>query len=175
MFLPNMPSSDAYRDYGTMTSWRRLSRDIDLLRLDLSAKEHVAEIRKLPIPVLKDGVAAGVVQWMNVDLADGVAFSNHPDDYSDGGWLQVLHTFPQPIPVRAGEPLDVMVGHDRSSLIVMLVSGAQTRGTGPPEPGAKGGSIWDEPRQQSAQMTTPGEVLGCLKINLTGHFFSDWD
>jgi len=65
----------------------------------LSAKEHVAEIRKLPIPVLKDGVAAGVVQWMNV-LADGVAFSNHPDDNSDGGWLQVLHTLPQPIPVR---------------------------------------------------------------------------
>jgi type II protein arginine methyltransferase len=105
--------------HGTMTSWRRLSEDIDLLRIDLSAREHLAEIRKLPIPVLEDGVAVGIVQWMNLDLADGVAFSNHPDDYSDGGWLQVLHTFPRPIRVSAGERLDVMVGHDRNSLIVM--------------------------------------------------------
>jgi predicted RNA methylase len=105
--------------HGTMTSWRRLSEDIDLLRIDLSAREHLAEIRKLPIPVLEDGVAVGIVQWMNLDLADGVAFSNHPDDYSDGGWLQVLHTFPQAIRVSAGERLDVMVGHDRNSLIVM--------------------------------------------------------
>jgi predicted RNA methylase len=105
--------------HGTMTSWRRLSRDVDLLRIDLAAKEHGTEIRKLRIPVLEDGVAVGIVQWMNVDLADGIAFSNHPDDYSDGGWLQVLHTFPQPISVTAGEPLDVMVGNDRTSLIVM--------------------------------------------------------
>jgi predicted RNA methylase len=105
--------------HGTMTSWRRLSDDIDLIRIDLSAREHPAEIRKLPIPVLKDGVAVGVVQWMNVDLADGVAVSNHPDEHSDGGWLQILHTFPQPISVAAGEQLDVMVGHDRASLIVM--------------------------------------------------------
>ncbi|MGZ5875842.1 MAG: 50S ribosomal protein L11 methyltransferase [Bradyrhizobium sp.] len=113
--------------HGTMTSWRRLSGDVDLLRIDLSATEHPAEIRKLPVPVEQDGVAVGVVQWMNVDLADGVAFSNHPDDYSDGGWLQVLHTFPQPIAVSAGEQLDMMVGHDRTSLIVMPAPDAPKR------------------------------------------------
>jgi hypothetical protein len=59
-----------------MTPWRRLSRDIDLLRIDVSTGEHVAEIRKLPIPVLKDGVAVGIVRWMNVDLADGIAFGS---------------------------------------------------------------------------------------------------
>lgn len=105
--------------HGTMTSWRRLSGDMDLLRIDLSAKEHFAETRTLSIPVQHDGIAVGIIQWMNVDLADGVAFSNHPDEYSDGGWLQVLHTFPDPIAVTAGKELDVVVGHDRSSLIVM--------------------------------------------------------
>jgi type II protein arginine methyltransferase len=102
-----------------MTSWRRLSGDVDLLRIDLSARENPAEIHTRPIPVQADGTAVGIVQWMNVDLADGVAFSNHPDDGSDGGWLQVLHTFPQPIAVAAGEQLNLMVGHDRNSLIVM--------------------------------------------------------
>jgi len=105
--------------HGTMTSWRRLSMDIDLLRIDLSAKEHVAEIRKLAVEVAEDGIAIGVVQWISVDLADGISFSNHPNDYTDGGWLQVLHTFPRPIAVTAGQCLDIMVGHDRSSLIVM--------------------------------------------------------
>jgi hypothetical protein len=31
----------------------------------------------------------------------------------------VLHSFPQPIFVTAGEHLDLMVGHDRNSLIMM--------------------------------------------------------
>ena len=56
---------------------------------------------------------------MNIDPADGVTFSNHPDETSDGGWLYVLHSFPQPIFVTAGEHLDLMVGHDRNSLIMM--------------------------------------------------------
>jgi predicted RNA methylase len=113
--------------HGTMTSWRRLSGDVDLLRIDLSAKEHFAETRTLSIPVQHDGVAVGVIQWMNVDLAEGVAFSNHPDEYSDGGWLQVLHTFPDPIAVTAGKELDVVVGHDRSSLIVMPEAAIKSR------------------------------------------------
>ena len=105
--------------HGSMTSWRRLSKDIELLRIDLSAKQHPPDIRSCPVVVERDGVAAGVVQWMNIDLADGVTFSNHPDETSDGGWLQVLHSFPQPIFVTAGEHLDMMVGHDRNSLIMM--------------------------------------------------------
>jgi predicted RNA methylase len=109
--------------HGTMTSWRRLSPDIDLLRIDLTAREHGAEMRKLAIPVRNDGIAVGIVQWMSLDLAEGVGFSNHPDESSDGGWLQILHTFPRPIRVAAGVPLDVMVGHDRTSLIVMPAPG----------------------------------------------------
>jgi|SRR5579859_7022257 len=105
--------------HGSMTAWRRLSGDVDLLKIDLSSQEHVSAIRQLAVPVREDGVAVGIVQWMNLDLADGVVFSNHPEHESDGGWLQVLHTFPEPIPVSAGEQLDMMVGHDRNSLIVM--------------------------------------------------------
>jgi predicted RNA methylase len=104
--------------HGTMESWRRLSDDIDLVRIDLTAKTHEAELRKIAIPVLDDGEAVGVIQWIDLDLYDGISFRNHPDDYSDGGWLQVLHTFPQPIAVTKGEQLELVVGHDRISLIV---------------------------------------------------------
>lgn len=84
----------------------------------------IGHLDEMPIKVAKNRGAVGIVQWMSVDLADRVAFSNHPDAQSDGGWPQVLHTFPQPIPVSAGEQLDVMVGHDRRSLIVTPAPGA---------------------------------------------------
>lgn len=104
--------------HGTMTDWKRLSRDIELLRIDLTRTSHPADLQALHIPVLEDGIAAGIVQWMRIDLAEGITFDNHPDGYTDGGWLQVLHTFPAPIPVRAGDTLTMAVGHDRFTLIL---------------------------------------------------------
>lgn len=124
---------------------------------------------------------------MSVDLADRVAFSNHPDAQSDGGWPQVLHTFPQPIPVSAGEQLDVMVGHDRRSLIVtpapgaprqeerlsgeMVVRSPEASPTGNPN-GTRSAPVGDAPRK--AAPWWPMRIISrwrgpkCLKNNLTG-------
>lgn len=104
--------------HGTMTDWKRLSPDLELLRINLTRKAHPSDLQVLPITVIADGVAAGIVQWMQVDLAEGITFDNHPDGYTDGGWLQVLHTFPEPVSVKAGDILNVAVGHDRVTLIV---------------------------------------------------------
>lgn len=104
--------------HGTMTNWKRLSHDIELLRIDLTRTAHPADLHALSITVVQDGTAAGIVQWMDVDLAEGITFNNHPDGYTDGGWLQVLHTFPEPIPVKAGDTLNIAVGHDRVTLIL---------------------------------------------------------
>ena len=105
--------------HGTMTDWERLSADIDLVSVDLTAKRHGADLQHLQIPVERDGEAVGIVQWMRVELVQGVYFDNHPDEYSDGGWLQVLHRFPRPVRVRAGQMLDMAVGHDRTTLILV--------------------------------------------------------
>ncbi len=104
--------------HGTMTGWQRLSDDLELVRLDLTRKKHDATLSRLRIPVTASGRAIGIVQWMHIDLSDGVTFDNHPDGYHDGGWLQVLHSFPEPRDVRAGETLDIAVGHDRITLIL---------------------------------------------------------
>lgn len=104
--------------HGTMTDWKRLSADVELVRIDLTRTLHQSDLHLLQIDVLADGIATGIVQWMHVDLADGITFDNHPDGYTDGGWLQVLHNFPEPIAVRAGDVLNVAVGHDRVTLIV---------------------------------------------------------
>ncbi|WP_446655438.1 50S ribosomal protein L11 methyltransferase [Blastomonas sp.] len=104
--------------HGTMTDWKRLSDDVELVHIDLTRTQHQSDLHLLQINVLEDGIATGIVQWMYVDLAEGISFDNHPDGYTDGGWLQVLHNFPEPVAVRAGDVLNVAVGHDRVTLIV---------------------------------------------------------
>lgn len=104
--------------HGTMTDWKRLSDDVELVHIDLTRPAHRSDLRLLRIAVRDSGIATGIVQWMKVDLAEGISFDNHPDGYSDGGWLQVLHNFPAPIAVRAGDVLNLAVGHDRVTLIV---------------------------------------------------------
>ena len=104
--------------HGMMTSWRRLSDDFEILRIDLTAPTVEPELQRIAITTAADGEAVGVIQWISLDLAEGVTFSNHPDGHSDGGWLQILHTFPQPIRVAKGERLELMVGHDRASIMV---------------------------------------------------------
>lgn len=105
--------------HGTMTGWDRLSDDLELVRLDLTQQKHDATLARLSIPVTASGRAIGIVQWMHIDLSEGVTFDNHPARYTDGGWLQVLHSFPGPIDVVAGQVLDIAVGHDRITLILL--------------------------------------------------------
>lgn len=105
--------------HGKRTAWTRMSNDYDLVSLDLTARRHDPATALLSLTVTADGVAVGVMQWMHIDLAEGISFENPPEDYCDGGWLQTVHTFPQPVRVRAGDRLDLVVGHDRTSLIVL--------------------------------------------------------
>lgn len=105
--------------HGTMTDWTRLSDDFEITSVDLTKHSHDAEQRHISIPVTATGTVVGVVQWMRVDLIDDIQFVNHPDDYVDGGWLQVLHAFPAPVEVEAGSVLNMLVGHDKRSLIIL--------------------------------------------------------
>lgn len=113
--------------HGTMTDWKRLSDDIELVHIDLTRPAHQGVLQPLEIRVTQDGIATGIVQWMQVDLAEGVTFDNHPDGYSDGGWLQVLHNFPKPIAVQAGDTLTLAVGHDRVTLIIRPMGVAEAQ------------------------------------------------
>jgi tetratricopeptide (TPR) repeat protein len=105
--------------HGTMTDWTRLSEDFEITAVDLTKKSHEPQLRQIRVTPTASGTIVGVVQWMHVDLIDDIHFSNHPSDYHDGGWLQVLHAFPQPIEAVAGEAVTLIVGHDRASLIVL--------------------------------------------------------
>ncbi|HEX9462137.1 MAG TPA: tetratricopeptide repeat protein [Alphaproteobacteria bacterium] len=102
---------------GFSPPWTRLSPDCDLLHFDLTEAWHAPALETLALPVAADGVAVGVIQWMRVELDEETVFVNPPEAYDGGGWQQVLHTFPKPMPVSAGQTFPLIAGHDRSSLI----------------------------------------------------------
>ncbi|QJE71908.1 hypothetical protein HHL28_01195 [Aerophototrophica crusticola] len=58
----------------------------------------------------------GILQWLRIDLGFGATYENPPG--KTGGWKQILHTFEKPLPVTAGQPVRILAGHDRSSLVL---------------------------------------------------------
>ncbi len=103
---------------GQSPPWTRLSADCDLVTVDLTEKFHAPQLTRVPLRVSADGVAAGILQWMRIQLDETTAFSNPPDSATTGGWQQVFHTFPKPIRVVAGQILEIAAGHDRTALIL---------------------------------------------------------
>ena len=103
--------------YGFSPPWTRLSPDCELVQFDLTAASHPPTLDTLALPVTADGVAVGIVQWLRIELDEATTFANPPEQHDNGGWQQVLHTFPKPVPVRAGKSLALIAGHDRASLI----------------------------------------------------------
>ncbi|MBV8537455.1 MAG: 50S ribosomal protein L11 methyltransferase [Alphaproteobacteria bacterium] len=108
---------------GFSPAWTRLSADHDLVAFDLTTPTHPPVLERRPLRASTDGVAVGIVQWMRVTLDADTTFANPPETTVAGGWQQVLHTFPRPIRIAAGQSLDILAGHDRAGLILMPASG----------------------------------------------------
>lgn len=106
---------------GFSPPWVRLSGDHDLVQFDLTAPTHSPSLARLPVRATTDGLAVGIVQWMRVDLDEQTVFTNPSETTAGGGWQQVLHTFPRPIRVAAGETVEIAAGHDRAGLILMPI------------------------------------------------------
>jgi type II protein arginine methyltransferase len=107
---------------GLSPPWQRLSEDFDLVEIDLHQRLHAPVIETRLLPVTGDGIAVGLLQWLRLDLGGDIRFANSPEQGSPGGWRQILHSFERPVAVKAGQSLQVAIGHERSSLIVVLPS-----------------------------------------------------
>lgn len=97
-------------------SWQALSTTVTLLSLDLTRPHHPPSLAPVAFRATADGVAAGILQWLRIDLGFGATYENPPG--KTGGWKQILHTFEKPLPVMAGQVVRILAGHDRSSLVL---------------------------------------------------------
>jgi type II protein arginine methyltransferase len=100
-----------------------LSADFELVRFDLAERSFPMESRPLSVTVTKAGVAAGLVQWICLDL-DGLShYENRPSSgpRTENHWTQILHRFPSPLAVNAGDAVRLMVRHNRQQISVDLI------------------------------------------------------
>jgi type II protein arginine methyltransferase len=89
------------------------SDDVEVFRFDLRVAGHRPAERRLPITARRDGVVAGVLQWLRLQLDDVTVFENAPSEQvAPSAWRQVLYPFPAPRSVRAGDTVQLWAKHD---------------------------------------------------------------
>jgi tetratricopeptide (TPR) repeat protein len=97
-----------------------LSEDFELFRFDFRMRQFPMESREVAVTLTRDGTAAGLVQWIHLDLDGTYDYENRPEAQShrDGHWTQILHRFPKPLAVKKGQMLRLLVRHDRQQIAI---------------------------------------------------------
>jgi Tfp pilus assembly protein PilF len=99
-----------------------LSDDFELLSFDLRTRRFPMQSRNVDVAVTKSGVAAGLVQWIYLDLDGTDHYENRPfsGPNLDGHWTQILHRFPRPLAVEAGTIVRLAVRHNRQQISISV-------------------------------------------------------
>ncbi len=96
-----------------------LSADFEAYRLDLTRPPLQPEQRVIDVVATRPGRCFGVVQWLRLDLIEGLTYENRPNTGATiDGWGHTLHRFAEPIELRAGDRVRLAVQHNRSTLLI---------------------------------------------------------
>ncbi len=100
-----------------------LSHDVELLRFELKANLFPMGSRPISIMATREGLCAGVAQWIRLELDTTTRYENRPSRDTEIGshWEQILYRFPRLVPVRQGQILKLAVRHDRKQLSIDLL------------------------------------------------------
>lgn len=93
-----------------------MSDDIEAFRFDFQqAEQFPAERRSIAITARTSGVCHGIIQWIRIELGEGVVFENHPSrSRAVSNWQHTVFCFEQPVTLELGAVVPVIAMHDRS-------------------------------------------------------------
>ena len=102
---------------------RLMSEAVEILRFEFPGDRHIEPGRsEAEFLATADGECAGVAQWIRLYLDSETIYENRPDNQGrPSSWLQILHAFPQPTQLRAGDRLRFAVEHNRVSVDIELL------------------------------------------------------
>jgi hypothetical protein len=84
-----------------------LSDDAPLFSIDLSGRDTThGEQASVEVRVREAGLAVGILQWMELDLAEGIALASGPDAASRS-WGQIFAPLRTPVPVASGQAITI--------------------------------------------------------------------
>jgi tetratricopeptide (TPR) repeat protein len=96
-----------------------LSDDFEAFRLDLTRPPLQSEKRVIDVVATRPGRCFGVVQWLRLDLVEGLVYENRPSPSATiDGWGHMLHRFAEPIELKTGDRVRLSVQHNRRTLLI---------------------------------------------------------
>jgi predicted nicotinamide N-methyase len=96
-----------------------LSGDFEVYRLDLTRPPLQGEKRELDVVATRPGRCFGVVQWLRIDLIEGLTYENRPNPSTTiDSWGHVLHRFARPVELNAGDHVRLCMQHNRRTLMI---------------------------------------------------------
>jgi predicted nicotinamide N-methyase len=96
-----------------------LSDDVEAFRFDLTQPLPPADKRMIDVTATRPGRCFGVVQWLRLDLIEGVTYENRPGGgATSDGWGHMLYRFSEPIELKAGDRVRLLAQHNGHSLLI---------------------------------------------------------
>lgn len=100
-----------------------LSDDFEILSFDLMQSYFPPERREIAATVRVSGRCVGVAQWLRLDLDSETTYENRPEaNAGANGWMHVIHRFPEPIELLAGDQVRLIASHTRTNMTVALAT-----------------------------------------------------
>jgi len=93
-----------------------MSDDVEAFQFDFCRKSTFpAERKVIEIEVTKGGLCYGVIQWIRLELGEGIRFENHPSRRRQvSNWQHTIYGFDEPVRFNEGSVVSVIAMHDRS-------------------------------------------------------------
>jgi type III protein arginine methyltransferase len=99
------------------------SDPFDVFEFDFEKQRDFPSAKKrLSATATRAGLCHGVLQWIRLQLCDGIELENSPGASSDragkGHWKPILHAFAQPVLVKPEQSVHLVATHDRRKLAI---------------------------------------------------------
>lgn len=93
-----------------------MSEPVEAFRFDFCQdSSYPAERKRIDIAATQAGPCYGIIQWIRIDMAEGVRFENLPSGRrAVASWQQTTYGFDEPIELEKGSVIAVNAAHDRS-------------------------------------------------------------
>ena len=93
-----------------------MSNAFEAFRFDFVNRNNFPpENKKIEIEAIKKGRSYGIIQWIKLEMGNGLKHENHPANLTKAsGWQKVLYLFDDPIELSIGQKVVITAKHERN-------------------------------------------------------------
>ena len=93
-----------------------LSNPLEAFRFDFVNKNtFLFESKKIEIETIKKGKCYGVIQWVKMEMNNGLKYENNPEKLTNASaWQRILYNFESPVELSSNQKLIIEGKHDRN-------------------------------------------------------------